>query len=109
MNRSYAPYSRCYAGVCITFTNGTTASGSYVENVAFNPSLPPLQGAIIAHLVHGGLPDLAADKRAHLSTIASVVLVEQKIEDGLSFAPATRAALASLAPTASFEHIVLEP
>jgi cytidine deaminase len=47
-NSSYAPYSKSPAGIAISFTDKTTISGSYLENAAFNPSLPALQMALAA-------------------------------------------------------------
>ena len=45
-NRSHAPYSRSPSGVALALADGTVFSGSYAENAAYNPSLPPLQGAL---------------------------------------------------------------
>lgn len=45
-NRSHAPYSRSPSGVALQVSDGTIFSGSYAENAAYNPSLPPLQGAL---------------------------------------------------------------
>ena len=47
-NRSYAPYSKNYAGVALRLANGRIFSAPYAENAAFNPSLSPLHGALIA-------------------------------------------------------------
>jgi cytidine deaminase len=44
---SYAPYSRCPAGLAIVTQAGRVYSGGYVESAAYNPSLPPLQTAIV--------------------------------------------------------------
>src|SRR5215471_5115382 len=41
--RSYAPYSKSPAGVAIRTISGRIFQGCYIENVAFNPSLSPLQ------------------------------------------------------------------
>src|SRR5207253_11100784 len=35
--RSYAPYSKAYAGVAVRTIDGKTASGAYAENAAFTP------------------------------------------------------------------------
>lgn len=48
-NMSYAPYSTGYAGVALLTADGQIYSGPYAENVAFNPSLPPMEAAL-AHL-----------------------------------------------------------
>ena len=45
--QSYAPYSHSYAGVALQTQDGTLFCGRYAENAAFNPSLPPLQSALI--------------------------------------------------------------
>ena len=45
-NRSHAPYSKAPAGVALELREGKIISGSYAENAAFNPSLPPLQAAL---------------------------------------------------------------
>ncbi|MEJ4044867.1 cytidine deaminase [Erwinia sp. SLM-02] len=45
-NRSHAPYSQALSGVALETTDGTIFAGRYAENAAFNPTLPPLQGAL---------------------------------------------------------------
>ena len=45
-NQSHAPYSNAPSGVAIELSNGQIFAGRYAENAAFNPSLPPLQGAL---------------------------------------------------------------
>lgn len=45
-NRSHTPYSKAPSGVAILCRDGRIFSGSYAENAAFNPTLPPLQGAL---------------------------------------------------------------
>ncbi len=45
-NRSYAPYSKAWAGVALRTGDGTIASGAYAENAAFNPSISPLEVAL---------------------------------------------------------------
>lgn len=47
LNRSHAPYSGDFSGVAILSSNGQVYVGSYAENAAFNPSLPPLQVALV--------------------------------------------------------------
>ncbi len=47
-SRSHAPYSNACSGVALQTIDGTIFSGRYAENAAFNPSLPPLQAALIA-------------------------------------------------------------
>ena len=45
-NQSHTPYTHSPSGVSILCRNGQIFSGSYAENAAFNPTLPPLQGAL---------------------------------------------------------------
>ncbi|PIJ50572.1 cytidine deaminase [Erwinia sp. OLTSP20] len=84
-NRSYAPYSNSWSGIALQLANGQQFSGSYAENAAFNPSLPPLQAALIMLNMAG--ESLLAIKRA--------VLVEKR-DARLSQHPATAATLAAL-------------
>lgn len=84
-NRSYAPYSANYAGAAVQTTDGDIFAAPYAENAAFNPSLSPLQGALL-HL------HLAGKK---FSEIEQAVLVEST-QSLCSQADATRALLASV-------------
>jgi cytidine deaminase len=45
-NMSYAPYSKGYAGVALLTPDGQIYSGPYAENVAFNPSISPMEAAL---------------------------------------------------------------
>ncbi|QXO18914.1 cytidine deaminase [Vibrio ostreae] len=47
LNSSHAPYTNNLSGVALQTQNGHVYLGSYAENAAFNPSLPPLQVALI--------------------------------------------------------------
>jgi cytidine deaminase len=85
-NRSYAPYSHGYAGVALQTRDGAIYSGSVAENAAFNPSLSPLEAAIV---------DLVINGRKSYADIADVVLVEAEGAP-VSQAGATRAVLASI-------------
>lgn len=64
--KSYAPYSNSPSGFAILMNSGRIHSGSYIESVAYNPSLPPLQAALVS-LVQSG---------DSLTEIAGCVLVE---------------------------------
>lgn len=46
-NHSYAPYSQAHSGVALQTHSGRVYTGRYAENAAFNPSLPPLQAALV--------------------------------------------------------------
>ncbi|MGL4858849.1 MAG: cytidine deaminase [Enterobacteriaceae bacterium] len=45
--QSYAPYSHAPSAVALQLEDGTIITGPYAENAAYNPSLPPLQAALI--------------------------------------------------------------
>jgi cytidine deaminase len=63
---SYAPYSNSPAGVAVRSSHGRIYRGSYIESVAFNPSLSPLQVALAALIAAGET----------YSAISAVALVE---------------------------------
>lgn len=59
--KSYAPYGGAYAGICLQDRAGQLYTGAYLENAAFNPSLPPLQMALNAlHLAGKRVEDIVA-------------------------------------------------
>lgn len=64
--KSYAPYTKAHSGIAIGARSGRIYKGSYIENAAYNPSLPPLQAALVP-LIFGG--------ESYLE-ISDVVLVE---------------------------------
>ncbi|MHB2016534.1 MAG: cytidine deaminase [Candidatus Xenobia bacterium] len=67
-NRGYAPYSNDPSGIALRTGDGQVFTGSYAENAAFNPSLNPMQSALINLML--------ADK--DFSDIRGVALVEPK-------------------------------
>lgn len=54
---AYVPYSKTRAGTAVKVDSGEIFCGSAIENAAFNPTLPPLQAAIIAAYANGVTPD----------------------------------------------------
>ncbi|HCW98223.1 MULTISPECIES: cytidine deaminase [Pantoea] len=46
-NESHAPYSGSHSGIALRTSGGAIVTGRYAENAAYNPSLPPLQAALI--------------------------------------------------------------
>jgi cytidine deaminase len=92
--RSYAPYSLSHSGVAVTTSARRIFTGSYIENVAFNPSLSPLQGALAGLLAAGQSVD----------QITRVVLVES-VTARISQESVTRAALSSLSPGARLDIV----
>ena len=93
--RSYAPYSKSPAGVAIRTTGGRIFQGCYIENVAFNPSLSPLQTALV---------QLIAAGKAY-SEISAVTLVEVQGAK-ISQRAVTETVLSALAPQRKLEVIL---
>lgn len=87
---SYAPYSLSKSGVSIQIEAGKIYSGSYLENAAFNPSVSPLQAALVA---------LVADLHDY-SEIKEVMLVEMEPAQTSQKASTTQL-LNSIAPHAT--------
>ena len=90
--QSYAPYSHSPSGVAVQLRDGSIVSGRYAENAAFNPSLSPLQGALVQMVAEGRRYD----------EIERAVLVEKKGAPASQQA-ATRALLESIQPAARVE------
>jgi cytidine deaminase len=88
---AYAPYSNSPSGVAIRTRRGSVYRGSYIENAAFNPSLPPLQVALVAMTL----------ANEDFSEIAEVVLSEAS-NNSISQLNATKSVLAVIAPRAEF-------
>jgi cytidine deaminase len=86
---SYAPYSQSLSGVAIETGIKTIFKGSYIENAAFNPSLSPLQVALVA----------MAAQNHDFSDIRNVVLVESA-SARISQKNVTQAVLSAVAPIA---------
>ncbi|PRQ46820.1 putative cytidine deaminase [Rosa chinensis] len=53
-NRSHAPYSLCPSGVAILDGEGKIYKGWYMESAAYNPSMGPVQAALVDYIVGGG-------------------------------------------------------
>lgn len=85
--KSYAPYTKAYSGVAIKTEAGRILQGSYIENAAYNPSLPPLQTALVALILSGG----------DAWEISEVVLVEVESAP-ISQRSVAEAVLSSIAP-----------
>ncbi|HET6175984.1 MAG TPA: cytidine deaminase [Candidatus Sulfotelmatobacter sp.] len=86
--QSYAPYSKSPSGVAIR-TSRRIYRGSYIESVAFNPSLSPLQTALAALIAAG----------EDYSSISAVALVEAQGAK-ISQRPVTEIVLNTIAPSA---------
>lgn len=84
-SQSHAPYSQSHSGVALQTRDGCIYAGRYAENAAFNPSLPPLQSALILMNASGD------DSRQ----ITRAVLAERQ-NAPITQWPATAATLAAL-------------
>jgi len=51
---SYAPYTHAVGAVALTTADGRTFVGPYLENAAFNPSISPVQAAVVGLVLGGG-------------------------------------------------------
>jgi cytidine deaminase len=56
-NASYAPYSHGFAGVALQAAGGSVYTGRYAENAAFNPSMSPLESALVMRVLGGDADD----------------------------------------------------
>jgi cytidine deaminase len=92
--RSYAPYSKSHSGVAMKTQSGRVYKGAYIENVAFNPSLSPLQTALAALIVAGET----------YPSISHVILVEME-GAAISQKSVTEAALSGIAPAAKLQVV----
>lgn len=73
-NKAHAPYSNAPSGVALECRDGRIFTGSYAENAAFNPTLPPLQGALNLLSLNGyDYPDI---QRAILAEKADAPLIQ---------------------------------
>lgn len=91
---SYAPYSGAHSGAAIATRSGRIFQGSYIENVAFNPSLSPLQTTLVQMILGG--EETAAITRVALAEISGAKISQKS---------ATEAVLSSIAPSVRLETI----
>lgn len=92
---SYSPYTQSFCAVAIEARTGETFASGLVESAAYNPSLPALQGALIALLSSGKV----------YSDIQRIVLLERE-GASLSWASEVSHWLSQVAPQAEFFHVV---
>ena len=94
---SYAPYSKAHSGVAIGTRSGRIHKGAYIENVAFNPSLSPLQTALAALIVAG--ENFAAIERVALAEVQGAAISQKSV---------TEVALSAIAPAARLQIFTVE-
>jgi cytidine deaminase len=97
LHYSHAPYSISKSGIGLQLKDGEIFKGSYFENAAFNPSIPPLQAALIA---------LVAANRS-FKEISQVILAENSF-NRISQKESTLALLKQISPEAEFGYLVLD-
>jgi cytidine deaminase len=51
--RAYAPYSKCPSAIVLGLGDGKLVAGTTIESVAYNPTIGPLQAALVDLLAHG--------------------------------------------------------
>ena len=96
LNASHSPYTHNYSGVAIKLKGGEVFSGSYAENAAFNPSLPPLQVALCQILLAGHRFD----------SIESAALVEMG-NGAISHLADTQASLEAINPDIPLTYLAI--
>lgn len=96
--KSYAPYTNAHSGVAIKTRAGRIFKGPYIENAAYNPSLPPFQTALVALIFAG------EDYR----NISDVVLVERE-RAAISQKIVTEAALNAIVPGVKLRALSAKP
>lgn len=95
-NQSHAPYSHNISGIALEMKSGHVYHGMYAENAAFNPSLPPLQVA----LIHANM------SRECLSEITAAALVENH-KGAISHLAITKSTLEALSPEVTLEYAAI--
>ena len=93
---SYVRYTESMAGVAIKTKDGQFYTGCCLENVAYNPTISPMQAALVA---------LVSAKRSY-EEIEAVVLAEFR-DAKVSQKATTEMILQSIAPKASFRAVYL--
>lgn len=96
LNISHAPYTKNMSGLSLKLKSGVTYQGAYAENAAFNPSLPPLQVAIIQLLIHGN----------SLDDIESAALAEMA-DGSISHLADTQATLEAINPDIQVSYLTI--
>ncbi|GAM76712.1 cytidine deaminase [Vibrio ishigakensis] len=96
LNKSHAPYTKDHSGIAIKAKSGEIVSGSYAENAAFNPSLPPLQVALVQLQMSG----------ISFNDIQEVALAEME-QGSISHLADTQATLEAIDPDIPIRYIAI--
>ncbi|KAL5771040.1 hypothetical protein ACOSP7_015194 [Xanthoceras sorbifolium] len=92
-NKSHAPYSKCPSGVALMDCEGKLYTGSYMESAAYNPSLGPLQAALVAYVAGGGSGGYEKIVAAVLVEMEGAAVIQQH---------STRLLLEAISPNCEF-------
>jgi len=92
----HAPYTNVYAAIALRFRGGSIVTGQSIENAAFNPSLLPLQSALVNVALRG----------LQAAAIETAVLV-QTANGIVNHEPTTRELLAAVASRARLKVVPL--
>ncbi|KAM7256438.1 hypothetical protein ACFE04_012179 [Oxalis oulophora] len=98
-NKSYAPYSESPAGVALMDVEGKVYKGMYIESAAYNPSLGPVQAAIVGFVAGNG---------GGYERIVKAVLVEKE-DAKIKQEDTTRLLLKSVSPKCELKIIFVFP
>lgn len=79
--KSYARYTGAPSGMALASKAGRIYKGSYIENAAFNPSLSPLQIALVGLIVAG--EDYSAISRAVLTELNGAKISQKGVTEAL--------------------------
>ncbi|KQT47269.1 hypothetical protein ASG47_11895 [Devosia sp. Leaf420] len=87
--RSHSPYSKCPGALTLHLRDGAAVTGTAIESVAFNPTIHPVQSALVDLLAHGyGYADILG---ASLGTVRG---------GAVDYTASTRELLSRIAPDA---------
>ncbi len=99
---AYAPYSGTYAGVGLRTADGAVIQGRYAENAAFNPTLSPMQGALIT-LALAGRPDAVVEEAVLVE--AAERATSRPDQPAASQRASAAAVLAAVAPNVPLRYV----
>ncbi|CAO2183083.1 unnamed protein product [Urochloa humidicola] len=96
---AHAPYSECPSGFAVADGDGRIYAGGCLESAAYNPTLGPVQTAIIAMVAAGG---------GHAGNVVAAALVEKE-RAAVAQESTARIFLDAVAPHASFHVYNYKP
>ena len=96
--RAYAPYGKCPSAVVLGLADDASVEGVTIESVAYNPTIAPLQAALIELLANGyGYDDIVS---AELGTV---------VDGAVDQTAATRELLGRIAPGVPLNVVAWRP